>query len=56
MHVGAARYCPSLEDKVMRFADKEKHPVVLEFEGLDTEEIYAKGLGNSMPPALQENI
>ncbi|OIP90124.1 MAG: tRNA uridine-5-carboxymethylaminomethyl(34) synthesis enzyme MnmG [Syntrophaceae bacterium CG2_30_49_12] len=51
-----ARYCPSLEDKVMRFADKEKHPVVLEFEGLDTEEIYAKGLGNSMPPALQEDI
>ena len=52
----SARYCPSLEDKVMRFADKEKHPVVLEFEGLDTEEIYAKGLGNSMPPALQEKI
>ena len=52
----SARYCPSLEDKVMRFADKERHPVVLEFEGLDTEEIYAKGLGNSMPPELQEKI
>lgn len=52
----SARYCPSLEDKVMRFADKGKHPVVLEFEGLDTEEIYAKGLGNSMPPHLQEKI
>ena len=52
----SARYCPSLEDKVVRFADKERHPVVLEFEGLDTEEIYAKGLGNSMPPALQEQI
>ena len=52
----SARYCPSLEDKVMRFADKERHPVVLEFEGLDTEEIYAKGLGNSMPPELQERI
>jgi len=51
-----ARYCPSLEDKVMRFTDKEKHPVVLEFEGLDTEEIYAKGLGNSMSPALQEKL
>ncbi len=51
-----ARYCPSLEDKVMRFADKERHPVVLEFEGLDTEEIYAKGLGNSLPPHLQEAI
>ena len=51
-----ARYCPSLEDKVMRFADKERHPVVLEFEGLETEEVYAKGLGNSMPPELQEAI
>ncbi|MDD5167483.1 MAG: tRNA uridine-5-carboxymethylaminomethyl(34) synthesis enzyme MnmG [Syntrophales bacterium] len=51
-----ARYCPSLEDKVMRFADKERHPVVMEFEGLDTEEIYAKGLGNSLPPHLQETI
>jgi tRNA uridine 5-carboxymethylaminomethyl modification enzyme len=52
----SARYCPSLEDKVVRFADKERHPVVLEFEGLDTEEIYAKGLGNCMPPELQEQI
>jgi tRNA uridine 5-carboxymethylaminomethyl modification enzyme len=52
----SARYCPSLEDKVVRFADKERHPVVLEFEGLATEEIYAKGLGNSMPPELQEQI
>jgi len=51
-----ARYCPSLEDKVMRFTDKESHPVVLEKEGLDTEEIYAKGLGNSLPPDLQERI
>jgi tRNA uridine 5-carboxymethylaminomethyl modification enzyme len=40
----------------MRFSDKEKHPVVLEFEGLDTEEIYSKGLGNSMPQDLQEKI
>ncbi len=52
----SARYCPSLEDKVVRFADKGQHPVVLEFEGIDTEEIYAKGLGNSMPPELQERI
>lgn len=51
-----ARYCPSLEDKVMRFADREKHPVVLEFEGLETEEIYAKGLGNSLPLEIQEQI
>ncbi len=52
----SARYCPSLEDKVMRFADKKSHPVVLEFEGLKTEEIYAKGLGNSLPLELQERL
>jgi tRNA uridine 5-carboxymethylaminomethyl modification enzyme len=51
-----ARYCPSLEDKVMRFADRGSHPVVLEQEGVDTEEIYAKGLGNCLPPDLQERI
>lgn len=51
----SARYCPSLEDKVMKFSDKESHPVVLEFEGIDTEEIYAKGLGNSLPD-IQEEI
>ncbi|MBW2650331.1 MAG: tRNA uridine-5-carboxymethylaminomethyl(34) synthesis enzyme MnmG [Deltaproteobacteria bacterium] len=52
----SARYCPSLEDKVVRFADKESHPVVLEFEGLETEEIYSKGLGNSLPLELQEKL
>ncbi|MCK9275290.1 MAG: tRNA uridine-5-carboxymethylaminomethyl(34) synthesis enzyme MnmG [Syntrophales bacterium] len=52
----SARYCPSLEDKVMRFADKISHPVVLEFEGLETEEMYAKGLGNSLPLELQEQL
>jgi tRNA uridine 5-carboxymethylaminomethyl modification enzyme len=51
-----ARYCPSLEDKVMRFVERESHPVVLEHEGLDTEEIYAKGLGNSLPLELQQQI
>jgi len=51
-----ARYCPSLEDKVMRFADRQSHPVVLEHEGLDTQEIYAKGLGNSLPLELQYAI
>ncbi len=52
----SARYCPSLEDKVVRFSDKGRHPVTLEFEGLDTEEIYAKGLGNCLPLELQEQI
>jgi len=51
-----ARYCPSLEDKVMRFAERGSHPVVLEQEGLETEEIYAKGLGNCLPPELQERV
>ena len=52
----SARYCPSLEDKVIRFSDKERHPVVLEHEGLETEEVYAKGLGNCLPQDLQEQI
>ncbi len=49
----SARYCPSLEDKVMRFADKPSHQVTLEPEGRDTEEIYAKGLGNCLPVDIQ---
>jgi tRNA uridine 5-carboxymethylaminomethyl modification enzyme len=48
-----ARYCPSLEDKVMRFGERQSHPVVLEHEGLDTQEVYAKGLGNCLPLELQ---
>jgi len=51
-----ARYCPSLEDKVMKFGDRQSHPVVLEHEGLDTQEIYAKGLGNSLPLDIQYQI
>ncbi|MBM4275545.1 MAG: tRNA uridine-5-carboxymethylaminomethyl(34) synthesis enzyme MnmG [Deltaproteobacteria bacterium] len=49
----SARYCPSLEDKVMRFPDKPSHMVTLEPEGRDTQEIYAKGLGNCLPVELQ---
>jgi tRNA uridine 5-carboxymethylaminomethyl modification enzyme len=49
----SARYCPSLEDKVMRFSERQSHPVVLEHEGLDTQEVYAKGLGNCLPLELQ---
>ena len=52
----SARYCPSLEDKVMRFSERESHPVVLEHEGLDTQEVYAKGLGNCLPLELQYKI
>jgi tRNA uridine 5-carboxymethylaminomethyl modification enzyme len=49
----SARYCPSFEDKVVRFPDKEKHQVILEPEGLDTDEVYASGLGNSLPLEIQ---
>ena len=52
----SARYCPSLEDKVMKFPDKDRHQVVLEPEGRETEEIYAKGLGNCFPYEYQEKI
>ena len=48
-----ARYCPSLEDKIVRFPDRDRHQVILEPEGLDTEEIYASGLGNSLPMEIQ---
>jgi tRNA uridine 5-carboxymethylaminomethyl modification enzyme len=49
----SARYCPSFEDKVVRFPDKESHQIILEHEGLDTDEIYASGLGNSLPLEIQ---
>jgi tRNA uridine 5-carboxymethylaminomethyl modification enzyme len=49
----SARYCPSLEDKVMKFPGREHHQIILEPEGLDTEEIYASGTGNSLPYEIQ---
>ncbi len=49
----SARYCPSLEDKVMKFPQKDFHQIILEPEGLDTEEIYASGTGNSLPVEIQ---
>ena len=47
------RYCPSIEDKVMRFRDKERHPVFVEPCGEDTEEMYLQGLSSSLPEAVQ---
>jgi len=47
------RYCPSIEDKVVRFADKERHQIFLEPEGLDTEEIYVNGISSSLPFDVQ---
>lgn len=52
----SARYCPSLEDKVMRFPDKDYHQIILEPEGLETEEIYASGTGNSLPYEVQHRL
>jgi len=49
----SARYCPSFEDKIVRFPDKDRHQIILEPEGLDTDEIYASGLGNSLPMEIQ---
>ncbi len=49
----SARYCPSFEDKVVKFPERETHHVILEPEGLDTDEIYASGLGNSLPVEVQ---
>lgn len=49
----SARYCPSFEDKVVKFPERESHRVILEYEGLDSKEIYASGLGNSLPLEIQ---
>jgi tRNA uridine 5-carboxymethylaminomethyl modification enzyme len=48
-----ARYCPSIEDKVVRFADKEAHQIFLEPQGLDTNEIYPNGISTSLPLDVQ---
>jgi len=50
------RYCPSIEDKVVRFADRESHHIFLEPEGLDTDEIYCNGISTSLPADVQEQI
>ena len=50
------RYCPSIEDKVVRFADKQSHHIFLEPEGLDTNEIYCNGISTSLPADVQEHI
>ena len=47
------RYCPSVEDKVVRFADKERHQIFLEPEGRDTLEYYCNGISTSLPKDVQ---
>ena len=50
------RYCPSIETKVVRFADKERHQIFIEPEGADTDEMYAQGLSTSLPYDIQEKM
>lgn len=51
-----ARYCPSIEDKVVRFSDKPRHQIFLEPEGLGTDEIYVQGLSSSLPEDVQLGV
>ena len=50
------RYCPSIEDKIVRFADKERHLLFLEPEGRNTEEVYVQGLSTSLPEDVQRDL
>ena len=50
------RYCPSIEDKIMRFADKERHQLFLEPESADSDEIYVQGISSSMPSDVQRKM
>lgn len=50
------RYCPSIEDKIVRFNDKPRHQIFLEPEGRDTEEVYVQGLSTSLPESVQHDI
>lgn len=50
------RYCPSIEDKINRFADKERHQLFIEPEGLDTEEMYIQGMSSSLPEDVQRDF
>ena len=56
IHGTGARYCPSIEDKVVRFKDKDRHPIFMEPEGLYTHEWYAQGMSTSMPEDVQREI
>ena len=56
IHGIGPRYCPSIEDKVMRFADKERHQLFLEPESAHTDEIYVQGISSSMPSDVQRKM
>ena len=50
------RYCPSIEDKIVRFADKSRHQIFLEPEGRNTQEVYVQGLSTSLPEHVQKQL
>lgn len=50
------RYCPSIEDKIVRFADKETHQVFIEPEGLSTKEVYVQGISSTLPVEIQKEM
>jgi tRNA uridine 5-carboxymethylaminomethyl modification enzyme len=50
------RYCPSIEDKVVKFSEKPRHQIFIEPEGLDTDEVYANGISTSLPKEVQERF
>ena len=56
IHGTGPRYCPSIEDKVTRFADKERHQLFLEPTGADSEELYLQGFSTSLPPEVQREM
>ena len=54
IHGIGPRYCPSIEDKVMRFAERDRHQIFVEPEGLETDEMYLNGLSSSLPECIQD--
>ena len=56
IHGTGPRYCPSIEDKLVRFSDKERHQLFVEPMGADTEEIYLQGFSTSLPPDVQHDM
>ncbi len=50
------RYCPSIEDKIVRFAERDRHPIFIEPEGADIDELYLQGISTGLPPDVQETF
>tara|TARA_B100000686_G_scaffold354825_1_gene467493 strand:+ start:6395 stop:8257 length:1863 start_codon:yes stop_codon:yes gene_type:complete len=56
INANGPRYCPSIEDKIMRFSDRDRHQVFLEPEGLEDDTVYPNGISTSLPESVQKNI